>query len=77
MAAWTSISTTYGRGFAGLNSHKASTTAIVRDVDGCTFEDLLEAVRSYRDQAGWTQDAVEAEAPSARHSPTPPTQLLA
>ncbi len=44
-----------GRGFTGLNSHKATTTAIVRDLDGYTLEDLAEAVRSYRQQAGWAE----------------------
>jgi hypothetical protein len=42
-----------GRGFAGLNSHKATTTAVVRDIDGYTLDDLTEAVRSFRQQAGW------------------------
>src|SRR5262245_6200262 len=44
-----------GRAFAGLNSHKATTTAIVRDLDGYTLDDLTEAVRSYRQQAGWAE----------------------
>ena len=35
-----------GRSFSGLESGKATTTAIVRDVDGYTFDDLIEAVRS-------------------------------
>ena len=42
-----------GRGFAGLNSTKFTTTAVVRDADGYTFEDLTVAVRSNRDHAGW------------------------
>jgi hypothetical protein len=50
------------RSFAGLNSHKATTTAMVRDIDGYTLEDLAEAVRSYREQAGWNHDQAEAEA---------------
>jgi hypothetical protein len=62
-----------GRSFGGLNSHKATTTAIVRDVDGYTFEDLTEAVRSYRQQAGWAeladdpdQGAIQPKKPTAR-----------
>lgn len=51
-----------GRGFAGLNSHKATTTAMVREISGYTFEDLTEAVRSYRQQAGWDHDQAGAEA---------------
>jgi hypothetical protein len=45
-----------GRSFAGLSSHKATTTAIVRDIDGYTFEDLLDAVRASRHQAGLAVD---------------------
>jgi hypothetical protein len=41
-----------GRGFGGLNSHKSTTTAMVRDLD-LTFEDYAEAFRSYWQQAGW------------------------
>jgi hypothetical protein len=47
-----------GRAFAGLNSQRATTTAVVADLDGYTLTDLAEAVRSYRAQAGWdTKDA--------------------
>jgi hypothetical protein len=42
-----------GRAFGGLNSHKATTTVMVRDVDGFSFEDYAEAFRSYWKQAGW------------------------
>jgi hypothetical protein len=51
-----------GRSFSGLSSHKGTTTAVVRDIDGYTFEDLTEAVRSHRDQAGYDASAAEAEA---------------
>lgn len=58
-----------GRSFVGLDSHKATTTAIVADIDGYTFEDLLEAVRSHRQQPGWigadnpeAGELIEAEA---------------
>jgi hypothetical protein len=43
-----------GRAFAGLNSQRGTTTAMVRDLDGYTMDDLTDAVRSYREQAGWT-----------------------
>lgn len=51
-----------GRAFSGLNSHKATTTAMVRDLDGYTFEDLLEAVRSCREQSGWNDGGELAKA---------------
>jgi hypothetical protein len=50
-----------GRAFGGLSSQKATTTAIVADVDGYSFEDLIEAVRSYREQAGWAQYAKDED----------------
>ena len=50
-----------GRGFAGLNSHKATTTAMVRDLDGFTFEDLMQAVHGYREQSGYDRTLAEAE----------------
>ena len=55
-----------GRSFSGLNSHKGTTTAMVRDIDGFAFEDLLEAVRSCRGQSGWDDSAELAEAVAAR-----------
>jgi len=54
-----------GRSFAGLSSHKATTTAIVREISGYTLEDLTEAVRSYRQQAGCDDGQAEAEAEAA------------
>ena len=54
-----------GRGFAGLNSAKFTSTAMVRDIDGYTFDDLLEAVRSHRGQSGWDDAAELAEAEAA------------
>lgn len=41
-----------GRGWSGLNSHKATTTAMVRDLD-MTEADYTEAVRSSLGQMGW------------------------
>jgi hypothetical protein len=46
-----------GRSFAGLNSARGTTTAIVADIDGYTLEDLTEAVHAYRRHAGWTDGA--------------------
>ena len=51
-----------GRSFSGLNSAAATTTAIVKDVDGYTFEDLAEAVRSHRKQSGWSDGEADQEA---------------
>lgn len=42
-----------GRSWAGLNSHRATTTAMVRDLEGFTLEDVTVAVRAYREQSGW------------------------
>jgi hypothetical protein len=42
-----------GRGWSGLNSHRATTTAMVRDLDGYTPDDLAIAVRSSLEQSGW------------------------
>jgi hypothetical protein len=44
-----------GRSFAGLSSHKSTTTALVKDMDGWTLDDLTEAIRGYRQSAGWDQ----------------------
>lgn len=41
------------RGFAGLNSHRATTTAMVRTIEGLTHEDYVEALRSSMDQQGY------------------------
>jgi hypothetical protein len=45
-----------GRAFIGLNSHKATTTATVRDIDGYTFDDLLTAVCHYRSDSDLDDD---------------------
>ena len=42
-----------GRSFTGLNSHKATTTALVKDIDGYTLGDLVTAVLATREQEGW------------------------
>lgn len=41
-----------GRGFGGLNSHRATTTAIVADVP-LAREEYVEAIRSSLQQQGW------------------------
>jgi hypothetical protein len=51
-----------GRAFSGLNSHRATTTAKVKDVD-LTEEDYVEALRSSLAQQGWpTSDVGELAA---------------
>lgn len=61
-----------GRAFAGLNSAKATTTAEVADLP-LTFSDLVEAVRSSLEQAGWStthaEDIAEALAAAAEDLP--------
>jgi len=51
-----------GRAFIGLNSHKATTTAKVKDVE-LSEEDYVEALRSSLEQQGWpTEDVAELAA---------------
>jgi hypothetical protein len=51
-----------GRAFAGLNSHKATTTAKVKEVE-LSEEDYEEALRSSLEQQGWpTEDVSELAA---------------
>jgi hypothetical protein len=47
-----------GRSFAGLNSHKATTTAKVHEVE-LSEEDYVEALRSSLEQQGWPTEDVE------------------
>jgi hypothetical protein len=48
-----------GRAFAGLNSHRATTTAVVKEV-GLSEDDYVEALRSSLAQQGWpTSDVPE------------------
>jgi len=51
-----------GRAFAGLNSHRATTTALVRDIEGFTRDDYVEAIRSSLTQQGWDPSTAEDEA---------------
>ena len=41
-----------GRSWSGLNSHKSTTTAQVRDLD-FTFGDLTTAIMAFVESAGW------------------------
>ena len=41
-----------GRGWAGASSHRATTTAVVRDLP-FTMADYTEAIRSGLEQGGW------------------------
>lgn len=52
-----------GRGFGGLNSHRATTTARVADVP-LTLGEYAEAIRSSLEQQGWGDcpDCAEREA---------------
>jgi hypothetical protein len=51
-----------GRSFGGLNSHYATTTAMIRDLDGFTEADYVEALRSSLDQQGWDSSQAVHEA---------------
>jgi hypothetical protein len=51
-----------GRSFGGLNSHRGTTTAEVRDLVGFSRTDYVEAIRSSLEQQGWPTDTAEAEA---------------
>lgn len=51
-----------GRAFAGLNSHRATTTALIRDVPGFDWADYVEAIRSSLEQQGWDPSTAEDEA---------------
>jgi hypothetical protein len=51
-----------GRAFAGLNSHRATTTAMIREIEGFTRDDYIEAIRSSLFQQGWDPGTAEDEA---------------
>jgi hypothetical protein len=53
-----------GRAFSGLSSHKATTTAVVREVD-LTYDDLVLAVQSYLEQSGWSAIGVDDDSARA------------
>lgn len=54
-----------GRAFAGLNSHRATTTAMVREVP-LTEEDYVEAIGSSLSQQGYDPSFAEHEAAMLR-----------
>ena len=47
-----------GRAWAGANSHRSTTTAVVRDVPISPAE-YLEAIRSSLEHGGWWPDVVD------------------
>ncbi|NVI91347.1 hypothetical protein [Actinomadura sp. BRA 177] len=51
-----------GRSFAGLNSHRATTTAMVREIPGFTEGDYVLAIRSSLEQQGCDPSFAEHEA---------------
>jgi hypothetical protein len=51
-----------GRSFAGLNSHRATTTAMVREIPGFTEDDYVLAIRSSLEQQGCDPAFAEHEA---------------
>lgn len=51
-----------GRSFGGLNSHCATTTAMIRDVEDFSPRDYLEAIRSSLDQQGYDSSQAVHEA---------------
>ena len=51
-----------GRSFAGLNSHRATTTAMVRETPGFTEDDYVLAIRSSLEEQGCDPSFAEHEA---------------
>src|ERR1700736_5056520 len=51
-----------GRAFAGLNSHRATTTAMARGVGGFPRDAYTEPIRSSLSQQGWDPSTAEDEA---------------
>lgn len=45
-----------GRAWSGMNTHKGTTTVMVREIADYTLVDYIEAVRSSRAQQGWPSD---------------------
>jgi hypothetical protein len=50
-----------GRGFAGLSSHRATTTVQVRDLE-ITYDELLLAMRASLEEQGWELDRADEDA---------------
>jgi hypothetical protein len=55
-----------GRAFAGLNSHRATTTAMVREIPGFTGDDYVLAIRSSLEQQGYDGSFADHEAAELR-----------
>ena len=49
-----------GRAWAGANSHRSTTTAVVRDVP-ISAPEYLEAIRSSLEHGGWWPDVVDTQ----------------
>jgi len=48
-----------GRGFGGLASHRATTTALVRDVVGVSRAEYVAAIRASLEDQGWSIDGAD------------------
>ncbi|MFG1999757.1 hypothetical protein ACGFNU_11485 [Spirillospora sp. NPDC048911] len=55
-----------GRAFAGLNSHRATTTAMIREIPGFSDDDYVLAIRSSLEQQGYDSSYAEHEAAELR-----------
>lgn len=49
-----------GRGFGGLASHRATTTALIRELAGVSRADYVAAIRSSLEDQGWGGDGADA-----------------
>lgn len=45
-----------GRGWAGLSTHRATTSAVVSVIDGIDLDDYAEAIASSLEYQGWDRD---------------------
>lgn len=51
-----------GRAFGGLNSHRSTTTALVKDLSEFGYVDYAEAIRSSLQKQGWNPGIAEETA---------------
>lgn len=62
-----------GRGFAGLSSHRATTTAEVKEIEGLTLADYTLAIHASMADGGWPAEfagqVAEAQAVMAARWP--------
>jgi hypothetical protein len=56
------------RSFGGLNSHSATSTVMVREVD-LTVDELVEAAIGYLESAGWTKVIIDNPEPDDGPNP--------